>query len=189
MRTILLFTGLPGAGKTAASSYIKSKGIPVFILGDVFREEMERRGLEFTNVNSENIAVQLRKEEGTDVAANRTSEKLKKLDDELICIEGARDMSEVRCLAKLGRLILIIIDASDEIKYKRRISKTEGYKRPKNYEEFQWRTNEELKRGLKEVVKTKEVERYVIINNGTKEELHKKIDKLLEDLKIKMDKR
>ena len=180
-KTIILVTGLPGSGKTAASSHIRSKGIPTFLLGDIFREEMRKRGLEFTNVNSERVAVQVRKEHGMDYAARKTGEKIKRLDNMLVCVDGARDMFELRRLASFGKLILVIIDAPEKIRYKRLVN-AGGYKRPKSYEEFLWRAKEELKRGMAKIIHTHKYEKYVIRNKSTKYELKRKIDELLENI-------
>ena len=182
MRTILILSGLPGAGKSAVSSYIREKGIPVFQTGDVIREEMKKRGLEFNNVNSEKVSVDIRKEHGMDYPARKTVEKIEKLDDALICADGPRDMFEVRCFADTSRVIIVIVQAPEKVRYER-IMKAGGYKKPKSFEEFQWRNEQELKRGMRDVINTTKFEKHIIINDGTREELHIKIDKVLEKIK------
>jgi len=182
MKIILIITGLPGAGKTAASSHIRKTGIPVFLTGDVIREEMKKRGMEFNNANSERVAVEVRKEHGMDYPSRKTAEKIEKLDEELVCVDGPRDMYEIRYFARIAMVMIAIIKSPDRVRYQRLV-RAGGYKKPKSYEEFLWRANEELKRGMKEVIGTREYEKHVIINDSTKEEMYKKIDILIEEIR------
>ncbi len=181
MRKIMIITGLPGSGKTTVSSYIREKGIPVFLSGDVIRDEMKRRGLEFNNRNSEMVASDIRKKYGMDYPTRKTGEKIKKVKAELVCVDGPRDVFEVRYLTKLGHVILLIVEAPEKIRYQR-FANMKGYKRVKNYEEFKWRDSEELKRGMKELIETDEFEKYRIKNDGSMQKVRKSVDAFLEKL-------
>jgi dephospho-CoA kinase len=182
MRTIIIIAGLPGSGKTEASSYIRERSIPVFIMGDIIRDEMKKRGLEFNNLNSERVSLEIRKEHGKEYTARRTVENIEKSGDELVCVDGCRDMHELRYFSKAGQVVLLIVQAPEKIRYSRRI-KASGYKRPKNFKEFVWRTEEERNRGIGDLMDTKGFEKHTILNNGTKEDLYRKIDRLLEKIK------
>ncbi len=74
---VIAFVGMPGAGKTEASNVARQMGIPVVIMGDVIREEAEKRGLPPTDENIGGVASQLRKEEGMDAIARRCIPKIK----------------------------------------------------------------------------------------------------------------
>jgi dephospho-CoA kinase len=188
-RTIIVITGLPGSGKSEASGYIKSLGIPMFRTGDIVREEVLRRGLELNAQNSEMIARKLREEEGMDVLARRLGGKIKKLRGGLVCVEGPRDMHEVRYLATLGRVMIIITEAPEKTRFGR-LSARKGSGRleprsrdPKTFEEFRWRDERELERGLREVMATDSYPRVVVSNAGAREELTGNIRKIVENLK------
>jgi len=188
-RTILIVTGLPGSGKSEVSEYIKSKGIPMFKTGDVIREEVIKRGLELTPQNSEMIARKLREEEGMDVAARRVGKKIKTMNDSLICVEGPRDMYEVDYLSTLGRVILVVTQAPENTRFERMKARRGAGKfapksrDPRSFKEFKWRDEHELERGLQEVTTTDKYPRIIIQNTGTKEELRKKVDEILEKIK------
>jgi len=188
-KTIIVVTGLPGSGKSEVSSYMKSLGIPMFRTGDVIREEVLKRGLELNPQNSEMIARRLREEEGMDVASRRVGKKIKALLDGLVCVEGPRDMSEISHLAKLGRLILVIVDAPDEVRFSRQKSRKSGSRlepasrNPKTLDEFRWRDARERERGLDEVMATRKFDKHVIVNDGTLEGLKRKVDGLLDSIR------
>ncbi len=188
-RTILVVTGLPGSGKSEVYHYIKSRGIPAFRTGDVIREEVMNRGLHLTPQNSEMIARKFREEEGMDVAAQRVGEKIKKLTKKFICVEGPRDIYEIDYLATLGKVTLLIIQAPEKIRFKRQKLRVSGgrfepkSRNPKNLEEFRWRDEQELERGLHEVTTTHKYPRHVIKNTGTREELRERVEMVLEKIK------
>jgi len=188
-KTIMVIVGLPGAGKSEVSSFYKEQGLPMFRTGDVFREEVVSRGLELTPENSEMIARRLREEQGRDVAARITMEKILKLTDMLICVEGPRDMDELAYIAKLSKLILLVLKAGDNTRFRRQLNrgksgrdpgnKVKGFRNPKDRKEFDWRDGKEKERGLAEVLKTKKYPRYEIENEGTIGELRVKAARVL----------
>jgi dephospho-CoA kinase len=179
MKKIIAVTGLPGAGKTAVSRIINQREIPVFITGDITREEMTRRGMEHSNENSEKIARQMREEFGMEFATKKSWEKAEKMTDEIVCLEGLRDIHELRFLKEQGKTMLIVVSAPDKVRYDRLV-KGKGYKHPKNFEEFVWRSENEAERGMQELMNTQEIKKYTIINDGSLEELGTKVDKILE---------
>lgn len=180
-KTILVVVGLPGSGKSEVSDYIRSKGIPMFRTGDVIREEVVNRGMELTIKNQEAISKKLREEEGMDAPARRTGEKIKAADSGLICVEGPRDMHEISYLAGLGRLVLLVVDAPDELRFER-LKNRGGSRDPKTREEFEWRDRSERERGQGEVLATEKYPKHVIENTGSREELRRKVDKVLKKL-------
>jgi len=187
-RTILVVTGLPGAGKSEVFSYIISKRIPAFKTGDVIREAVLKKGLPLTIKNSEMMARKIREEHGMDVAARRTGEKIRNLKDRIICVEGPRDMHEIRYLASLGRLVILAVDAPLETRYRRSVSRSGGglepkTRDPKDLEEFKWRDCKERERGLDELMSTSEFAIQLVDNTGTREELHEKVDRILKNIK------
>src|SRR2546428_13225444 len=70
-KTVLVIAGMPGAGKSLASSVMKARGIPVFISGDIIRAEARKRKLRFTRKNLGEIMLRIRKEEGMGAVAKR----------------------------------------------------------------------------------------------------------------------
>ena len=67
-------TGLPGSGKSVVSRVAKSLKIPIVRMGDVIRDEAEKRGS-----TPGEVAVKLREEYGEFVVAERCVESIKNL--------------------------------------------------------------------------------------------------------------
>ncbi len=44
-KTVIIIVGMPGAGKSLASSVAAKRGVPVFVSGDIIRAEAKRRNL------------------------------------------------------------------------------------------------------------------------------------------------
>ncbi len=186
-RTILVVVSMPGGGKSEASGYIRSKGISVFKSGDVVRKAVLDSGQPLTIENSENMARKLREEHGNDYPTRVTGEKIKPLKDRVVCVDGPRDIYEIRYLATLGRVIIIWVDAPLELRYERSVSRKGSSlepktRDPKDFEEFRWRDRKEGERGEAALKTTKEFEVRVLDNTGTKEELHRKIDEVLKSI-------
>ena len=69
---IIGVTGLPGSGKSVVSRAAKKLDIPIVRMGDVIREEAKKR-----NQKTGEVAVELRKEYGEFVVAERCVEIIK----------------------------------------------------------------------------------------------------------------
>jgi len=91
---IIGFVGLPGSGKGEASGVARQCGLTVLVMGDIIRQEAERRGLEPTDLNLGRIGEALRAEEGPDAIAKRTLEKARALGVEIVIIDGLRSRDE-----------------------------------------------------------------------------------------------
>src|SRR5438445_8560629 len=63
-KTLVVLVGMPGAGKSLASSVAKQFGMPVFVSGDIIRLEAKKRGLEPTRTNLVWLLLQQQKKEG-----------------------------------------------------------------------------------------------------------------------------
>ena len=182
-KTIIVVVGLPGAGKSEVSSFFREQGLPMFRTGDVFRDEVISRGLELNIENSEKISRQLREELGMDVAARIVMDKILKLPDKLICVEGPRDMDELAYIAKLSRLVLVVVKADSSTRFSRLRSRGQGSRDPKDRREFDWRDSREKERGLAEVLKTRKYARYEIENEGTLDDLRRKAKAILDEIR------
>lgn len=190
MRRIIVVVGSIGSGKSEVSSYIQSKGIPMFRTGDVIRKEVISRGLTLNPGNSEMIARKYREEEGMDIATRKVWQQIRKLPPEkypMICVEGPRDLYEIGFLAGRAEVILLVIDAPMVLRFRRTKQRRGTRLEPKtreasDFKEFKWRDDSENERGQKEVMNTKKFPRFVIDNSGTKKELHEKLDEILDSL-------
>lgn len=131
---ILAFVGAPAAGKTVAATVARELGIPVITMGDVIREEVQRRGLPFTDEHLGAMANELRAKEGMDAIAKRCVPLIRALVEQavheaakpVLVIDGIRGLAEVEAFKQAfgSTFILVRIDAPFELRYAR--SQTRG---------------------------------------------------------------
>ncbi|MCQ6963850.1 AAA family ATPase [Methanolobus chelungpuianus] len=178
MTKILAFVGMPASGKSEASSVLRSKGITVINMGDAIREEVMRRGLEPTDVNTGGIGTELRETEGRDAVARRCIPKIRAANKDLIAIDGVRSVPEVECFKKAfgDDFTLVSIDSDLDTRFTR--VKARGRSDDmQDISALQVRDGRELGWGMGEAMKIADL---VITNNGTLEEFRDKIAALME---------
>jgi dephospho-CoA kinase len=119
------FVGFPGSGKSTAIEAIKSFG-PLFIMGDVVREETVNQGLELTGPNIANTAKGLREKHGENVISERIIEKIKEVEKtvepgkkQIVIIDGLRSDKEFNNFKQSYPITVIFLDCPDEVRYSR----------------------------------------------------------------------
>ncbi len=85
-KKVIAISGMPGAGKGVAAEAAKQLGIEVLVLGDVVREETQRRGLDPTPQNMGAAMLQVRKEEGPAAVANRLLSKIEERPSDVVIV-------------------------------------------------------------------------------------------------------
>ncbi len=175
-------TGLYCSGKDTVADYLMSKGYGHFSLSDMIREEAKVRGTEVTRENLINLGNELREKFGPGVLGERA---IKKIDaDKNFVISSIRNPHEVEELKKRKDFILLCIDAPFGVRFERikarnkpedkKIKTANDLKRCEQQENHDNPSHQQLNRTVK-------LARIVIKNDGTLEQLHKKIDKFIDD--------
>lgn len=164
---LVLVTGMPGAGKSLIAEAAKRLNIPVICMGDIVREKAKERGLPITPEVLNKIATELREKYGADVIAKLTLEKVSKLNQKVVLIDGVRSWSEVQYFKnKCKDIVIVAIHAPPQERFKRLLSR--GRKDdPKTFEEFVKRDERELKMGIGNVIALAD---YMIVNFRKKKE-------------------
>ena len=172
---IIGLTGPARSGKDTIANYlVKEYGFKHFdFYRDVFLKEMKRRKLEPTKQNASKLGDELRKERGRGVMAELLYSKI---DAEDAVITGIRSPEEVEFFrSKTPKFYLILVEASPEKRFERRDS-TE----PSTYSEFLARDERDFKhKGMEAVFLMAD---YAIENDGTMEELHAKVDEVMDSI-------
>lgn len=164
---LILVTGMPGSGKSVVSGVARSLGLPVYIMGDVIREEARRRGLEPSGENLGRIAVELRATEGEGVVARRMLAKLEEeVGSGIAVVEGLRSLAEYDYFRGNAVTHLIAVHASPETRFARLSSRGRSDD-PKSWEEFEERDRRELKMGIGSVIA---LAQSMLINEGVSKE-------------------
>jgi dephospho-CoA kinase len=182
-KILLAIVGMPGAGKSEAVSYIKSKNIPYIRFGDLTDEKLKEQGLELTPENERVYREKIREELGMAAyaitAKPKIDEALEK--EDALTIDGVYSWEEYKFLKKeYPNLKVVYIFAEPELRHKRLairpvrpLTKEQAIKR--DYDEI-----EKLNKGG-----TIAAADYLIENDSDQmQDLYKKIDALLKRLGV-----
>lgn len=111
-KKVLIFVGMPGAGKTVCVNYLKNKGLPCAYFGGITLNEMKKRSLEVNETNEKLVREDIRAKEGNDAYAVRI---IKQVEDFFsqgsnhVVVDGLYSWTEYRAFKqKFGASALII---------------------------------------------------------------------------------
>lgn len=179
---LLAFVGMPGSGKSEASSYLHKKGISIVRLGDLTEEVIKEKNMLLTPENEEKIREALRKEFGMGIYAQKAGKKIAQLYAQgSVIIDGLYSWEEYISLKKqFSSLILIHIFAEPVIRYER-LAKRKV--RPFSLEDAK-------KRDIAEIEHLNKggpiaMADFLVVNNTTVDDLYKQLDSLEEGLSKK----
>ncbi len=179
-KKVLAIVGMAGCGKTEAVKYLQEKfDWPKVYFPETLFEELQARGLEFTQDNERPLREELREKEGPGVFATRS---LPKIEDHLktssvVIIESLYSWAEYKIIKQHfpDFFKTIAIYSSPAMRFARLRNRAE---RPiATYEEFQ-------KRDWSEIENTDKggpiaIADYTISNLGTIETLHQELDQVM----------
>jgi dephospho-CoA kinase len=118
---VVATVGMPGSGKGEFAAVADEMGYPVVRMGDVIRDEAERRGVEPSDANLGAIATALREEHGDDVIARRCVDAVRDRDADLVVVDGVRGIDEVETFRDAfgDDLALVAVEAPFEDRLER----------------------------------------------------------------------
>ena len=176
-RTLIGVAGMPGAGKATVEEIVRNMGCSVVVMGDEIRDEAKRRGLKPTPENLGMVMLKLREEEGPNVVAERCIPKIEKADGKIVVVDGIRSSHEVEKFKRhFPSFTLIAVYASPATRFQRLFKRSRSDD-PKVWDTFAERDMRELSVGLGNVIAMAD---YLIVNEGTKNQLKRQIHKVLE---------
>lgn len=177
---IIGISGTFGSGKDSAAKYLETKkGFQHLSLADILREIAVEKNIDKDRESVRVLANKLNEEEGGDFLAQRA---LKRKNDEDLVISAIRRPEEINFLKKQNNFFLVFIDAPIETRYQRMVSRSRDVEGEMTIDEL--KKKEELEssgKSSQRVDLCKKEADYFVENNGTKEELEKKIDQILID--------
>ncbi len=163
------------AGKSLVAEYLRDKlDLQVFEGSDVLKQEAKVRGIkEPTRENLIDIAEELQKKYGKQIIF----EKLLETIDEKWIIPWIRLIEQAKYLRENSDFTLIYMDSSDDRVFER-VLKRNKFWDPVNAEEFSriWKRDWQS-----DLEKLKNYADLVIENNGSLEDLYKKLDIFIKD--------
>jgi dephospho-CoA kinase len=176
-------TGRIASGKGEVKNYFEKQGFGCYTLSRIVREEAKERGIEITRKHLQDLGNLIREKEDAGAWMRRLIGKINLEDNSII--DGIRNPGEVEELRKLSNSYLISVDAPQELRYKRVLSRAKPSD-PKTWNGFL----EMDKRDFAEddplgqqVGKCMKMADYTIINDSDLEVLNKNIEKIYDKLR------
>ncbi|MFA5858257.1 MAG: AAA family ATPase [Elusimicrobiota bacterium] len=178
---IIGITGSNGAGKGAATEYLKAKGYVIYSLSDVVREEAAARGLDNSRANLVKTGRELRDTYGPDVLVVKLEPKLNTVPTGKFVVDSIRNTGEIQRLRINPAFVLLGIDAAAEIRYNRIVTRSRAgdtltYKafiKNEQTENSSTAAGQQLGKCIQEAD-------IIILNNTTLDSFHKRINIFLE---------
>jgi len=172
--------GQNGSGKDEVLKYLRLKyGVPFLSTGDVVREIAAKERVEPTRENLGKISDRHFREFGKGYFVQLLAEKIRHTGWKVAGISGIRSLDDVFILKDIFDKDFILIDVfitDPHLRFRRMTARGEG-RDPHSYEQFlQQDTAEEELFSLKEA---EHLADYTISNDGTLDDLHREIDRLV----------
>lgn len=183
-RIIIGITGTLGAGKGTIVEHLKKKGFDHYSVRAYLIEEINRRQMPITLDSMIIVANDLRSKYGPSfIVEELYKEALTSASN--VIIESIRSVGEVEGLKKLGIFYLISVDAEPNERYQRIIQRQGDQADNLTLEEFlekervQMKSSDSTQQSLSQCMLMAD---FKLINNGTKEELRQKVEKILDKI-------
>jgi len=170
---------MPASGKSEAAEVAREEGVPVVSMGDVIRDEVERRGLKPTDGNMGKVGVELREEEGDDAVARRCADEIRSQGSDIVLVDGVRsaDEAELFCDEFGSDFVLVAVEAPFETRLERVRSRGRDDDMT-TAEELRERDERELGYGMGEAMEEADV---TIENDGSLREFREEFRRVLAD--------
>jgi dephospho-CoA kinase len=158
------------------ASYLVGKGYAYHSLSDVLREDLDRRGVEPTRENLIAIGNELRATGGPGVLAERIRARLADKD----VVDSIRNPAEVELLRRLPGFVLIGVDAPLQVRFSRAVARGRAGDGP-TLEEFRAKEARENSPdpSRQQLALTFAMADHTVSNEGSLEDLHRRVEKLL----------
>ncbi|UCE90975.1 MAG: flagellar hook-basal body complex protein FliE [Methanobacteriota archaeon] len=174
---ILVTTGMPGSGKEELLKCCEARGARVVRMGDFVREKAEKFGLSPSDASVGGLADEERKRYGMDIWAKRI---IPFVGGDLVVIDGTRGPDEIAAFKKAfgDALKVVAVHSSPRTRFDRLQSRGRSDS-PASFVEFDARDRRELDWGLGDAIALAD---YLIVNEGTLEELREQVSAFLDRL-------
>jgi len=175
-KLVVGLAGTPGSGKSLVVETAVEMGYGVVVMGDVIREETQKRGLELNPKNIGKVMLELRKRGGDSAIADKCIPKIEQHESEKVIVDGVRSLSEVEAFKKcFSNFSLIAVHASPETRFNRLYHRRRSDD-PDGWELFKERDMRELGVGLGNAIAMAE---HLIVNEDGKDDTRAAVKKII----------
>jgi dephospho-CoA kinase len=181
-KIIIGLVGPIASGKDVSKKYIEEHyGASSYKFSTVLRDILNRLYLPINREHMQNLSLDLRNRFGSDILAKVITADAKNDKGEVVIIDGVRRMDDIVHLSNLPEFKLISIEADINIRYERMKLRNENEgDAAKTFAEFENDCQKEAEQEIPVVVSHAA---YRLDNNGSLEELHAQIDKIIAEIK------
>jgi dephospho-CoA kinase len=181
-KIIISLTGQIASGKDVIKKYLEKKyGAKSVKFSQILRDVLFRLNIPIERTTMQDLSTLLRQSFGEDLFAKIIAEDAKKLDSDIVVVDGARRLADITEVKKLEGFVLIRVDAEPEIRYQRNKIRNENIgDAEKTFEDF---LNDHKKESEDEIPLVMESATEKIDNNGSLDDLYKQVEDLIEKLK------
>ncbi len=169
-------TGTNGSGKGEAALFFTKNGYDYLSLSDVIREELQKKKEKITRNNLIRMGNRMRKQSTPDILARLVTKKITRK----TVIDSIRNPKEIEFFQKQGNFRLLAIDAPAEIRFER-VKKRGREESASSLKEFLAKEAKEMgtEEKSQQLRTCMDMADKTIINDGTLEELEKKLEEFL----------
>jgi dephospho-CoA kinase len=180
---VIGIVGMPGSGKSEAADVARSMGIPVIVMGDVVRKGVAESGQEINSKTLRSMMIELRKEYGKGVVAERCLPEIRShKSEDIVVVDGLRSLNEAEAFRlEIPDFTIVAIHSSPKTRYNR-LRERRRKDDPSTWEEFKSRDRLELRIGIGDVIALADV---VVSNEGAQSDFRKNIMKIIATGKCK----
>lgn len=183
---VIVFVGMPGAGKSVCVEYMESKGLPSVYFGGITLDEIKRRGMDINEASEKFVREDIRAKEGKGAYAVRIISQIEELFEKgqkIVVVDGLYSWTEYKIFkGSFGKKAVIIAVVSPrKERHKRLLTRkvrplTEAEVSARDYAEI-----ENLEKGGPIANAD-----YFLANEGSVELLLKDLQKLLPEIGINL---
>ena len=177
-KRILGLAGEISSGKGTITKYLTDKyGASSCRFSTILRDILDRLHMEHSRENMQKLSTMLRQNFGEDIFAKVIAEDIKKDKSKIIIIDGVRRLDDIKYLRQLPEFKLVFVKADMKKRYERIIQRGENPDdKNKTFEEFKKDHQRETETQIKNLKNYADI---LIDNNGSLEELHKQVDRII----------
>lgn len=165
------------SGKGTVTEYLKEKySASSYRFSTPLFDILNRLCLEVNRDNLPALSLALRQAFGQDLLAEVLNKEIAKDEHEIIVVDGIRREADMKYLKELEGFRLVYVTADMKLRYERLTARTEKDDDQKSFEEFVKDHSKETEVAIPIIGQQAD---YTIINEGSLEEFHQKIDEII----------
>ncbi len=182
-KIILGLVGEMAAGKSTVTQYLKEHYSAVtFRFSDMLRDILDRIYVEPERHNLQILSTFIRQNYSEDIMSKVIAKDVQNSSARVIITEGIRRPSDIVYLSQLPGFHIIAINTDERTRYERIVQRRENPDDAnKTWEQFRAEGQQESEQKIKEIAARAD---FMIDNNGTTEELHKQVEKIITEINL-----